>query len=60
MSVLADLQDALRAAGVTLPFLALHHSTWSSNDESPGLTKLSACPFGTARQLTAALPKGTS
>lgn len=58
--VLADLRDALRAAGVTLPSLALHYSTWSSDSDSPGLIELGACPLDTARQLTAALRKGTS
>ncbi|OEV29044.1 hypothetical protein AN219_18650 [Streptomyces nanshensis] len=57
--VLEDLRDALHVAGIALPSLSVHHSTWSSSEDSPGLVELGACPLDTARQLTAALRKAS-
>ncbi|MFG2224835.1 hypothetical protein [Streptomyces sp. NPDC048644] len=59
--VLDDLRKALHDAGVTLPSLRLHHSTWSSSDpRAPGLIELGGCPLDTARLLTAALRRAVA
>ncbi|AXK35498.1 hypothetical protein DVA86_25445 [Streptomyces armeniacus] len=51
--VLHGLREALAQAGITLPSLQLHHSTWSASDDGgAALLSLGAVDLATARKLT--------
>lgn len=59
--VLDGLRESLAAAGLALPSLQLHHSTWSATDDTaPALIELGACNLDTARRLAAALRRAES
>ncbi|MFE0877330.1 hypothetical protein ACFW4X_21145 [Streptomyces smyrnaeus] len=56
---LDSLREALALAGITLPSLRLHPSTWS-DDTGAALVDLGPCNLDTAQQIAAAVRKATA